>query len=142
MTYKCPACGEEFDVRALQQPAGIGGGSYCPRCNVRVYVSLPYGRSVALISLLIAFASLELLHIKTLIGFIIGTILIWLPLSMLLNAWSARLRPPSLKKWPPRSVEILRKWPRKNGRPRRRTFFEWLYEREAPQDLIDKRPRS
>lgn len=81
MTYKCPACGEEFDVGALQQPAGIGG-SYCPKCHERVYVSIPYGRAMAFISLLIALGILLLLHVRAILGLIIGTLLIWIPLSL------------------------------------------------------------
>jgi DNA-directed RNA polymerase subunit RPC12/RpoP len=125
MEYKCPACGEQFDASALQQPAGIGGGQYCPACQQRVSLSMPYGLPVALVSLLISVGALALLHVRNIFGFLVGTVLIWIPLSMFLNLWSTRLKPPALKKW----------------KPRRRTFFEWLYERDAPQDLIDKRPR-
>ncbi len=125
MSYKCPACGEEFDASALQQPAGVGGGSYCPRCHERVYVSFPYGGPVALVSLSMAVGSLALLHVRTVLGFMIGTVAIWIPASLLLNVWTTRLKPPTLKKW----------------KQRRKTFFEWLYEKDAPQDLIDKHPR-
>jgi hypothetical protein len=27
-------------------------------------------------------------------------------------------------------------------KPRRRTFFEWFYDRDAPQDIFGKRPGS
>jgi hypothetical protein len=40
--YVCPACGEALEPAELQQPAGIGGGTYCPKCGERVYVSSPY----------------------------------------------------------------------------------------------------
>ena len=129
MTYKCPACGEEFHVDALQQPAGIGGGSYCPKCHERVYVSIPYGRAVAFISLLIALGILLLLHVRAILGLIIGTLLIWIPLSLFLNVCSTRLKPPFLKKWKARRHRT------------RRTFFEWLYDRAAPSELFGKRRR-
>ena len=127
MTYKCPTCGHEFDASALQHPAGMGGGLYCPKCQERVYVSMPYGRAVALISFVISVVLLKLLEVKNIAAFLIGTALIWIPVSMFLNAWSVRLKPPSLKKWTPRRG------------PRRRTFFEWLYDRDAPKDLFGKR---
>ena len=123
MTYKCPTCGHEFDASALQHPAGMGGGLYCPKCQERVNVSMPYGRAVALISLVISVALLELLNVKNIVAFVIGTALIWIPVSMFLNAWSARLKPPYLKKW-------------KAGR---RSLFQWLYDKDEPRDLFGKR---
>lgn len=128
MTYKCPTCGEQVEFRALRRPAGIAGGKYCPSCQQRVSLSMPYGRAVALISLLISAGALALLHVRNIVGFLVGTVLIWIPLSMFLNLWSTRLKPPTLKKWKP---------PRQH-----RSFFDWLYERDAPQDLVDKQPRS
>jgi len=125
--YECPWCGEEFDSTALQRPGGIGGGMYCPVCQERVHLSLPYGAAVAVASLFISAGVLALAHVRNVIGFIVGMALIWVPLSMSINVWSTRLKPPVLKKWKSRSA---------------RTFFEWLYERDAPQDLFDKRPRS
>lgn len=123
MVYECPICGESFARGELQQPAGIGGGSYCPKCQGRVYVSFAYGGWVALGSLLIAFGILALMHVTAILGLIVGTVLIWIPLSLFLNIVSVRYRPPTLKRW----------------KERRRTFFEWLYERDGPQSLIDKR---
>ncbi len=129
MAYKCPACGEEVDVSALQHPAGIASGSYCPKCHERVYVSLPYGRAAAIISLLISLGILLLIHVRTIFGFIIGTLLMWIPLSVFLNVCASRLKPPFLKKWKPRPPRT------------RRTFFEWLYDRDAPPELFGKRRR-
>jgi len=91
-------------------------------------VSFAYGGIVAVVSLLIAIGALALSHVRSIVGFIIGIILIWIPLSLCLNAHSVRYKPPTLKKWKVR---------RKTGR--RRTFFEWLYDRDAPRDIFDKR---
>jgi hypothetical protein len=84
---------------------------------------MPYGRAIALISPVISVVLLELLNVKNIAAFLIGTALIWIPVSMFLNAWSARLKPPFLKKW----------------RPGRRSLFQWLYDRDAPKDLFGKR---
>jgi hypothetical protein len=99
---------------------------YCPHCQARVHISFAYGRMVAIVSLLLALAILRLLHVAVGLWFIIGAVLIWIPLSMFFNLWTTGFRPPTLKK----------------RKPRRRTFFEWLYDRDAPQDIFGKRPGS
>lgn len=123
VTYECPICGHSFAVTDLQQPGGVGGGSYCPNCQERVYVSFAYGGWIAVISFFLALAALALLHVRTILGFVIGAIFIWVPLSLFLNVASSRYRPPTLRKW----------------KQRRRTFFEWLYDRDSVPELIDKR---
>jgi len=77
---------------------------------------------VAVISLLAAIGLLALFHVTSIIGFAVGIILIWIPLSLFLNVMSVRYKPPTLKKW----------------KERRKTFYEWLYDRDAPRDLFDK----
>ena len=82
-----------------------------------------YGRLVAIVSLLIAIGTLVLLHVRSIVMFAVGIVLIWVPLSLYLKLASARYWPPTLKRWEER---------------RRRTFFEWLYDRDAPRDMFDK----
>ncbi len=128
VTVCCPTCGETFDLAELRRPGGITERPLCPRCEQQVRIVLPYGRAAAILSLLIAFAAMAFLHVRTIPAFIAGTVLIWIPLSLFLNVASTRLRPPTLKKPKPRSVT----------KPRRRTFFEWLYDRDAPPELFGK----
>jgi len=125
VTFICPACGQQIDVASLRSPGGMGAGLYCPKCQERVHISFAYGRVVAVVSLLLALAILRLFHVSTALGFVVGTLLLWIPISLYLNALSTRLRPAKLTKW----------------KPRRRTFFEWLYDRDAPQDIFGKRPK-
>jgi DNA-directed RNA polymerase subunit RPC12/RpoP len=99
--YKCPTCGEQLDFSALQRPAGITGGKYCPACQQRVSLSMPYGRAVAVISLLASGSVVTLLGVRNIVGFVVGTLLVWLPISMFLNLWSTRLKAPTLRKWEP-----------------------------------------
>ena len=120
---QCPVCGEPFDLSALQRPGGVGGGCYCPKCQGRVYLSSPYSRGVAIVSLLIALGGLTLAGVRSVVGLLAGTVLIWVPLSIFLNVASIGINPPILKKW----------------KPRRRGFFEWLYERDTAPELFDKR---
>lgn len=125
----CPICKEDLDFRFLIREPGITGAIRCPECKGRVLISSPYRIPIAIISLLVAWAVLANLGVRTLLGFVIGTVLIWPALSLLLTAYSVRIKPPILKEWkdrPPRT---------------RRTFFEWLYDRDAPRDLFDKRRR-
>jgi DNA-directed RNA polymerase subunit RPC12/RpoP len=123
MTYKCPYCEKDFGVAELQMPAGPAAGAYCPHCGERVLLFYPHGRLVGIISLLIALGTLAVLHVRSIAGFVVGTILIWIPVSLYLKLMSARYRPPTLKRW----------------KERRKTFFEWLYDRDSPKDLFNKR---
>jgi len=118
LTYKCPICVTDFEATAIRRPSGISGPSYCPNCQGRVRVVLPNSKYAAIIALLIAWVVLALLGVRSVFGVVIGTVLIWIPLSLYLNAVSFRYKSPVLKKWEPR-------------RERRfRSFFEWLYERD------------
>jgi len=122
----CPICAEDFDSTALLVEAGMTGAVRCPKCQERVRISSPYGGRVAIVSLPAAWVILAVLHVRTILGFAVGTLLIWPPVSLLLNAASVRIKGPILKKWNPR---------------RSRTFFEWLYDRDAPPELFGKRRR-
>lgn len=130
MPYRCPICGGGFN--AVEQPRGVGGGSYCPNCHGRIRIAFPYARYVAVISFLTAAGSVALLHVRSVVGFLTLTVLIWIPLSLFLNVASTRFKPASFRTW-------------KASEPRRRkhrTFFEWLYDRNAPQDLFKKESNS
>ena len=129
MILHCPFCAEDFDSSALVVEQGITGAVRCPKCRERVSISSPYGFPVAIASLLVAFVVLVLLNVRTILGFVIGTVMIWLPTSLLLNAASVRIKGPILKKWKPRHLRT------------RKTFFERLYERSAPPELFGKRRR-
>jgi len=77
-------------------------------------VYFPYSRYAVALSLLLAFGILFAFGVRSAFWLLVGTGLLWIPVSLLLNASFARFGPPVLKKW----------------KPRRRTFFEWLYERD------------
>jgi len=120
MTYKCPYCEKGFAVTALQMPAGASAGADCPHCGERVLLFYPYGRLVAIISLLIALGTLAVLHVRSIAGFVVGTILIWIPVFLYLKLMSARYRPPILKRW----------------KEHRKTFFEWLLRPRIAERFI------
>jgi len=124
MLVQCPACGKSFDLAAREQPGGMTGGSFCPHCHERFAISGP-SKAVAIASLTIAVGILALVGVRSIIGLVLGSALLWVPVSLFLNAAAAR-----------RKGVVLRKW-----KPRRRTFFEWLYERDSTPELFDKKPR-
>ena len=115
MTYHCPYSGHDFDAVDLQKPAGLSGGRYCPKCQERVLISFPYGRIVAAVSFFLAVGVLLVLKVTSVLWFVGGTAALLIPISLFLNVYSARFKPPTLKEWKPRT---------------QRTFFEWLYERD------------
>ena len=55
-----------------------------------------------------------ILKVTTVLWLVLGTVALWVPISLFLNIYSARFKPGDLKKWKDR---------------RRKTFFEWLCER-------------
>lgn len=113
----CPICGGDFDSATLVVEPGLRGAVRCPSCKGRVLISSPYGRQVAITSLLVAWAILAAMHVRTILGFVIGTLLLWAPACLVLNSVSVRIKPAGLKE-------------RKARQPRtRKTLFERLYER-------------
>ena len=98
MLLRCPACNNEIDSTALRMEWGAGGGYRCPACNELVRISLPYRIHVAILSLLIAVGILIVLQIRNPFAFLLLTALIWVPVSLFLNAASSRIGPPTLKR--------------------------------------------
>jgi len=95
---------------------------YCPKCQSRVHLSFPHSILVAVLSLLLAIGALLVMRITSLVWVTVGTLLLWVPISMFMNIYFTRFKPASLKKW----------------NPRRRTFFEWLYDRDKPPEMFDR----
>ena len=133
MTYTCqctcPYCKKEFPVTELQMPGGAAYGAFCPCCKERVRVFYPYGAHAAILALLLAIGALRAVHVSSPLMFAAGVVFIWVPLSLYLKLMSARYAPP-----------VLKCWELPTGKKRRRTFFEWLYDQNAPRDIFDKRP--
>jgi hypothetical protein len=115
LTYDCPFCAHHFAAADLQQPAGATGGTYCPKCQERVRISFPYAGRVVAASLFLAAGILWAFQVRSLVWLATGTALLWVPISLFLNVYMARFKPPTLKKWKERT---------------HKTFFEWLYERD------------
>ena len=94
---------------------------YCPNCQVRVYFSFPYSALVAVLSVVLAIAALLVMRVTSLVWITVGTLVLWVPISMFMKIYFTQFKPATLKKW----------------KPRRRTFFEWLYDRDKPPGMFD-----
>ena len=97
MLLRCPVCNNEVDSTSLRMEWGAGGYYHCPACNELVRISLPYRVHVALLSLLIAVVILIVMRIRNPIAFLLLAAVIWVPVSLFLNAASSRIKPPTLK---------------------------------------------
>jgi hypothetical protein len=124
MLVQCPTCTNSFDLAARERPGGITSGSFCPHCHERFAISGP-SKAVSIASAIIVLGALALVGVRSITGLVVGSAVLWIPISLFLNAATVR-----------RTGIILRKW-----KPRRRTFFEWLYERDSTPELFDKRRR-
>ena len=124
MLVQCPTCGNSFDLAARERPGGMTAGSFCPLCHERFAISGP-SKVVATVSLIIALGILALTGVRSIVGLVLWSALLWIPLSMFLNVATVRRKGIALRKW----------------HPRRRTFFEWLYDRDSTPELFDKKPR-
>ena len=109
------------------------GGSFCPQCHGRF--ALPgLSKTVALVSLIIALGTLALAGVRSIVGLVVGAALLSVPISLFF--YVARMR---------RKGVVLGKWEPRQQKPRRRTFFEWLYERSqirAPTMFDDDKKDS
>jgi hypothetical protein len=121
---QCPTCGKSFELATSERPGGVTGGSFCPNCHEQFDISGPT-KAVAIVSFLIAVGVLALAGVRSIIGLVVGSVLLWLPISLFLDVAMTRS-----------SGVVLRK-----RKPRRRTFFEWLYERDSTPELFNKKPR-
>ena len=121
MTVQCPSCARSFEL-AERETGGISTGFYCPKCHERFVIPGP-SREVAIKSLVIAAVVWTVIGIRSIIGLIVGSVLLWIPISIFLNAGEMR-----------RKGVVLRKW-----KARRRTFFEWMYERDSTPELFSKK---
>lgn len=122
MLVRCPTCGNSFDLAERERPGGLTGGSYCPQCHQQFSIPGP-SKTVSIVSLILALVALSLVGVRSIFGLVVGSALLWVPISLFLNASEMR-----------RKGVVLRRW-----KPRRRTLFEWMYERNSTPGLFDKR---
>ena len=126
MTLCCPLCGKALETGELTVQPGTRGGFACPRCGRLLHFSQrhPYLRASAslLISALLLYCFTS---VRTPLTFFLGTFVLWVPISLLLNAYCVRIMPLGLKPW--------------NAPRESRTLIQRLNERGSPVELFGKR---
>lgn len=125
MTLCCPLCGKALETGELTVQPGTRGGFACPRCGKLLHFSQSHPYLRASISLLISATLLYFAGVRTPFTFILGTLILWVPISLLFNAYCVRIMPLGLKPW---------KVPRES-----RTVIQRLNERSSPVELFGKR---
>ena len=123
-SHACPYCGECVTLAQLQQPAGIGGGTYCPKCWGRVYLSNGFEKYLGLLCVGIAFVVVWFFVTKVILRLLVGTMLVAFLLWLQLLPLSTRFVPASLRRWRERKYK---------------TFHEWLQERNSPPTFKDQK---
>src|ERR1700739_2748541 len=119
MVVNCPTCGSAFDLAERERPGGLTGGSYCPHCHEQFLIPGP-SKTLAIASLIFALGALVLVGVRSVLSLVVGSLLLSLPISFLLNVSEMS-----------RTGVVLRK-----RKPlMRRTFSEWLAERNAPPEI-------
>src|SRR5258708_5663645 len=133
MLVQWPTCGNSFDLAARERPSGMTGGSLCPQCHERFAIPGP-SKTVTIVSLIIALGTLVSAGVHSIVGMVVGAAFLWVPISLFF--YVARMR---------RKGFVIRKWKPRQHKPRHRTFFEWLYERDqirAPKMSDDAKKDS
>ena len=125
MMLYCPLCGKALETGELTVQTGKRGGFACPRCGKLLHFSQSHPYLRAFISLLISATILYFAGVRTPVTFTLGTLILWVPISLLFNAYCVRIMPLGLKPW---------KAPRES-----RTLIQRLNERNSPAELFGKR---
>jgi len=99
----CPHCNRSIDPANLRIDIGLKGGAKCPECNGVVRPVLRYKLPIAIVSALLAGLVMVLVGVRNLILFALGTGLLWIPISMVLNGLIGWGKPHKLKAAPPPS---------------------------------------
>jgi hypothetical protein len=104
----------------LRRVEGTGGGYECPVCKQMVRYSQPYAIFRRTVSLLLSVIVLLLVGVRRPIMLLVGSVLLWIPMSMLVNMYSVYATPLGLKPWKQR----------------------WRERRDAgPLELFDNKPK-
>jgi hypothetical protein len=77
---------------------GRGGGYHCPLCNGPVRIVQAYRLPITILSLVLPAGFLAVVGVHSAVGLVILSCVIWIPLSLALNATASRFKPLSLTK--------------------------------------------
>ena len=114
-----------MDTQELRVASGTRGGFQCPKCSRLSHFAQPNPVLKFTTSFGLSALILWIVGVRNIFGFVAATLLLWIPLSLLVNAYFVQLLPLRLKPWDPPS-------PKKG-------LIETLNEKNAPLELFGKR---
>ena len=125
MVIECPLCKTFVDTSNLTRFTGSGGGVTCPNCKGAVRFSQPYRVLRVAASALIAAGIVRIAGVRNLPTFFITTLILWVPVSLFLNAYLIHYIPLFLVPWKPRHHT--------------KTIYEVVNEKNATIELFDNK---
>ena len=129
MILDCPLCHESVDTSELHRLPGTTGGLECPKCRKVFRFHQPYLVLRTAISVLISAGILWIAGVRSVPIFLVGTFIVWIPISLVFNAYLVHVIPPVLVPYKPRN------------RIRSKTLVELANERNATIELFDKKQK-
>jgi len=125
MVIECPLCKTFVDTANLTPIPSSGGGRTCPNCNGAVRYTQPYRVLRVAASAVIAAGIVRVAGVRNLPTFCITTLILWVPVSLFLNAYLIHYIPLVLVPWKPRLHT--------------KTIYESANERNATIELFDNK---
>jgi hypothetical protein len=129
MILDCPLCHESVDTSELKRLPGTAGGLECPRCGKVFRFHQPYLVLRTAISVSISAGILWIAGVRNIPILLVGTFILWIPISLVFNAYLVHVIPLVLVPYKPRN------------RIRSKTFVELANERNATIELFEKKPK-
>ncbi len=129
LILRCPLCDGSVDTSELQRLPGTAGGLECPRCGKVFRFHQPYLVLRTVISISISVGILWIAGVRNIPIFLVGTFILWIPISLVLNAYLILVIPLVLVPYKPRN------------RIRSKTFVELANERNATIELFEKKQK-
>jgi hypothetical protein len=126
---RCPLCDGAVDTSELQRLPGTAGGLECPNCGKALRFHQPYLALRTAISVSISAAILWIAGVRNVPIFLAGTFILWIPISLVLNAYLIHVFPLVLVAYKPRN------------RTRSKTLVELANERNATIELFEKKQK-
>jgi uncharacterized paraquat-inducible protein A len=120
MTLKCPHCRNGIDAAELRRQSGTGGGYECPACKQMVRFAQPHAIFRRAVSLLLAAIVLMICGVRNPLMLVIGSILLWVPMSIAVNMYCVYAMPVGLRPWKQRGRKPFDEGPPElfNNRPK------------------------
>lgn len=101
MTLECPLCHKSVDTHEFKITAGTRGGFECPACKQMLHFAQPHAALRRTLSLLVSLVTLLVFRVRSIPLLIGGSLVLWAPVQLGVNAYCVRRMPLGLKPWQP-----------------------------------------